>query len=212
MKQLSDAEIEARYGPWSALTPSQIAAALAGYRGDWWVVGGWAIEAFTGVPRDHDDIDVVVLRADLASVRTRLSARFHLWSNQDGTFRFLDPDAGDEAVPDGFFQIWLRQDAFSPWVADLLVHPGEPGTWVNRRQPSMVLPLEQATWVGPDHVRYQNPEGVLLFKAKHLRPKDQADFDVCLPLLSAAQRDWLRTALTQTLPAHPWLRRLGDSG
>jgi len=62
MKQLSDAEFEARYGRWSGLTPSQMAAVFSGYSGDWWVVGGWAIEAFTGVPRKHEDIDVVVLR------------------------------------------------------------------------------------------------------------------------------------------------------
>jgi hypothetical protein len=209
VKQLSDAESEARYGPWSALTPSQMAAAFSGYRGDWWVVGGWAIEAFTGVARNHEDIDVAVLRCDVVAVCTHLERRFHLWSNQEGTFRFLDPDAGEEALPDGFFQIWLRKNAFSPWVADLLVQPGQPGTWVNRRQASMVLPLEEATWVSPDNVRYQNPEGVLLFKATHLRDKDQADFDVSLPMLSATQRSWLRTALTQTLPEHPWIRRLG---
>jgi len=49
MNRLSDAQLDARYGPWSTLTPSEMAGALTGYRGDWWVVGGWAIEAFTGV-------------------------------------------------------------------------------------------------------------------------------------------------------------------
>jgi hypothetical protein len=205
---LSDGELEARYGPWSGLTPSQIATVLAGYRGEWWVVGGWAIEAFTGVPRRHQDVDVVVRRHDLPSLRAHLNRRFHLWLNLEGTLRFIDPEDADSSFPDEFFQIWLRKDAFSPWVADLLVHPGAPGTWVNRRQPSMVLPLDEATWVGPDGVRYQNPEGVLLFKASHLGDEDERDLDVSLPMLSPAQRNWLRTALTQTLPGHPWLDRL----
>ena len=208
VSRLSDGEFEARYGRWSALTPSQTASVLSGYRGDWWVVGGWAIEAFTGVLRKHQDIVVVVLRCDLPTICAQLSRRFHLWLNQEGTFRFIEPDAVDASLPDGFFQLWLRRDAFSPWVADLLVHPGAPGAWVNRRQPSMVLPLEEATWVGPDNVRYQNPEGVLLFKASHRRDRDERDFDLSLPMLSPTQRDWLYTALTQTLPAHPWLDRL----
>ena len=208
MSELSDAEFEARYGPWSAFTPAQMATVLEGFQGDWWVVGGWAIEAFTGVPRRHQDIDVVVLRCDLPSLCAHLGGQFHLWCNEGGTLRFIDPHAADAALPDGFFQIWLREDAFSPWVADLLVHPGAPGTWVNRRQPSMVLPLEEATWVGPDNVRYQNPEGVLLFKAAHVQQRDERDFALTLPLLSAPQRDWLRTALSQTLPGHPWLDRL----
>jgi hypothetical protein len=208
VSELSDAEFEARYGPWSPLTPAQIATVLSGYPGDWWVVGGWAIEAFTGVPRRHQDIDVVVRRCDLPSLRCHLGRQFHLWSNEGGTLRFIDAPAADEALPDGFFQIWVRKDAFSPWVADLLVHPGAPGTWVNRRQPSMVLPLEEATWVGPDNVRYQNPEGVLLFKATHVQDRDERDFALALPLLSASQRDWLRASLSQTLPGHPWLDSL----
>ena len=73
----------------------------------------------------------------------------------------------------------------------------------------MVLPLEEATWVAPDGVRYQSPEGVLLFKARHLQDRDQRDFDVTLPLLSQAQRHWLRTTLAQTDPNHRWLTRLG---
>ena len=31
----------------------------------WWIVGGWAIDAFTGRPREHHDIDVGFFRADL---------------------------------------------------------------------------------------------------------------------------------------------------
>ena len=37
------------YGEWEALDPAGTAAFMAGYPGEWWVVGGWAIEAFTGV-------------------------------------------------------------------------------------------------------------------------------------------------------------------
>ena len=39
----------------------------------------------------------------------------------------------------------------------------------------MSLPLAEATWAR-DGVRYLQPEIVLLFKARHLRDKDRADF------------------------------------
>ena len=35
----------------------------------WWVVGGWAIEAFTGVARRHEDIDLVIWARDLPLLR-----------------------------------------------------------------------------------------------------------------------------------------------
>lgn len=206
--ELSERDFQARYGRWSPWTPAQAAAQLAGFTGQWWVVGGWAIEAFTGRSRPHEDIDIVVLRRDLAELRSHLDRRFHLWANEGGTFRFLDPADADEQCPSGSFQVWLREDACSPWLADFLVGPGEPGTWVNRRMPSMVLAVEEATWVAPDGVRYQNPEGVLLFKAAHARAKDERDFEEALPLLSRGRRRWLRAALVQAHPGHGWIDRL----
>ncbi len=52
------------------------------------------------------------------------------------------------------------------------------------------------------------PEGVLLYKAKACRPKDQADFATCLPHLSTDARAWLSEALEVVYPGHPWLRAL----
>ena len=40
-----------------------------------------------------------------------------------------------------------------------------------------------------DGIPYLAPELVLLFKAKHPRQKDQADFDSYGPLMTLAQRD-----------------------
>ncbi|KAB2594264.1 hypothetical protein [Streptomyces arboris] len=52
------------------------------------------------------------------------------------------------------------------------------------------------------------PELVLLFKAKHRRPKDQADLDATVPYLSPAQRATLTGLLTRVHPGHVWLADL----
>ncbi len=60
------------------------------------------------------------------------------------------------------------------------------------------------------------PEVILFFKAtmyvgtkNHLRPRDEADFVALLPLLSEAQREWLREAVSRVyVGEHPWVGRM----
>jgi hypothetical protein len=59
-----------------------------------------------------------------------------------------------------------------------------------------------------DGVTFLTPEIQLFYKAKGRRPKDEQDFDKALPILPAAQRDWLRNAIELTHGDHPWLDRL----
>jgi len=48
----------------------------------------------------------------------------------------------------------------------------------------------------------------LLFKAKHARPKDQADFDATVAHLTPAQRATLAGLLARAHPGHRWLAHL----
>jgi hypothetical protein len=49
-----------------------VAELFVGYPGTWWVAGGWALQAFTGVERQHGDIDPSVLRSDIQVRRSWL--------------------------------------------------------------------------------------------------------------------------------------------
>jgi hypothetical protein len=49
---------------------------------------------------------------------------------------------------------------------------------------------------------------VLLFKAKHARPTDQADFDGTIPRMTSAQRATLAGLLARVHPGHRWLADL----
>jgi hypothetical protein len=82
-----DVEFYRWYGPWAPLTPPAVEALFAGLEAPWWIVGGWAIEAFTGQPRVHEDIDVGFFRADLPLILERLAPDLCVWSNLSGTLR-----------------------------------------------------------------------------------------------------------------------------
>lgn len=89
-----------------------------------------------------------------------------------------------------------------------LPEPHDGGTWICRRDPSIQPPCQQVIATTPDGIPYLAPQIVLLFKARHHRPKDLADFTGVLPLLNPARRAWLATALACVHPGHPWISEL----
>ncbi|WP_230208322.1 nucleotidyltransferase domain-containing protein [Microlunatus sp. Gsoil 973] len=106
---LTKAEILRIYGPWRARTPADVAAMMTGYPGRWWIAGGWAIEAYTGVSRDHDDIDPSIPRHELPSLRRHLAGRIDLWAADQETLRLLLPeDAENDQLPTTCENVWAR--------------------------------------------------------------------------------------------------------
>lgn len=212
VNDLDKTEFERLYGRWEPHTPEDVATLFDGYPGTWWVAGGWALQAFTGVEREHDDTDASVLRVDLPLLRRHLAGVLHVWSAAAGALRPLLPDeeidaAPDEALPPGCGQVWTRRDAFEPWEYDIMLAPGTADEWVYKRDESIRMPMSEALWVRAQ-IPYLQPQIQLLYKAKGLRAKDQLDFDNTLPHLDESRRTWLAAALEQTLPGHPWIRRL----
>ena len=181
---------------WRAWRPEQAAARLAGVGIDWCVVGGWAIDLWLGrETRAHDDLEIAILRDDFAAIRRHLHA-FDLHSVGDGEVCRLAPH---DAPPADKHQNWVHDCAANAWRMDIMMEPGDAQTWVFRRDPSIRAPRNRMIGAR-DGVRFLKPEGALLYKAKAARPKDEADFAVCLPHLDGTARAWLREALAR---AHP---------
>lgn len=197
------------YGLWEPLSPAEVAALMDGFAGPWWIVGGHAIEAFTGVKRVHEDVDVVIFSRDVAALRRQVGERYHLWSNHGGTFRIIDDEHPEPLHP--LSQIWMRRDAQSPWELDCILNPEADGRWQSRHDDSFVADLDEVTWVDEDGIRYLNPEVALLFKAKHDRVKDGVDLRTAWPLLSEDKRRWLRDRVSERYPDHRWTARLADA-
>jgi hypothetical protein len=195
------------YGSWSPLDPWGVRDLLAGFDRPWWVIGGWSIEACTGIPREHEDVDVSILARDVAALRAHLGDAWQVWNIADGSLRPVIDRWPDVVDPES--QLWLRRDARSPWVLDMPLTRDHAGSWVNKRWPEDVRPIDEATWTADDGIRYLRPEITLLFKARLQRPKDQRDLDVTWPILPAEQQAWLLDAVRRSQPDHPWLDRSG---
>jgi hypothetical protein len=193
------------YGGWDPLTPATTGELMAGFDRPWWVVGGWTIEAFTGVPREHEDMDISMMAEDAEAFRQFLGDRWTPWNVDDSWFRPFDDRFG-EVRPDS--QLWVRRDAVSPWVLDVPLTPGTGGRWTNKRLRDHTEDLGDVTWLAPDGLLHQRPEVTLLFKAAQQRPKDREDARVALPLLDAGQRRWLREAVARLDPDHSWVAAL----
>jgi hypothetical protein len=193
------------YGAWAPLTPREVAGLFEGLPARWWIVGGWAVDAFTGVAREHEDIDVAFFRADLPVVVERLSPELCVWSNLGGTLR---PLRKAEDLLDGARQLWVRPDGDHPWLMDLAMTPHDGDTWISPRDDRVRLPWAEATFVAPDGIRYLRPELVLFMKARVARSKDDADLASILPGLDETARHRLRAWLELVHPGHRWLETL----
>ncbi len=199
MKRCDGPGLDAWRGAW---TPAEVTARLSGLDISWCVVGGWAIDLWLGrQTREHGDLEIAILRPDLARVRAHL-ADFRFYAVGDGEVIALDEPSPDK------HQTWIEDPRTQLWCVDVMLELGDAETWIYRRDPTIRRARSLMIGRTADGIPYLQPEGMLLFKAKAVRPKDEADFAVAAPLLSREAKAWLRDALAHAHPGHPWLAAL----
>lgn len=172
----------------------------------WWVAGGFAIELAVGHRfRDHDDIDVLLLRRDHLAVQQVL-AGWEWWAaDPPGQLRPWDPG---EVLPAHVHDIWCRPGPDDPWRIQIMLDESDGGEWVARRDARIRRPIEALGVTSASGITYLAPEVQLFYKAKRRRPKDEVDFTAMLPVLTTDQRRWLVDAITLVHGPHPWTARL----
>lgn len=205
MDELDQEQFERIYGPVAPLALTEVAALFDGAPFRWWICGGWSLELDPAPRRHHEDVEVGICRNELPPVHDWL-ADYHLWDIHAGALTFMKPG---HQLPDDHEQLWLRRDASSPWLIDLMLTPVEGETWFYKRDRRLSRPYDEAITIGSDGIPRQRPEIGLLFKARRRFPRDEEDFAAVVPALSAADRQWLRDAIALTEPAdNPWLEKL----
>lgn len=194
------------YGAWESLTPAGFAAEMVGFDRPWWVIGGWAVEAATGLRREHEDLDVSLLVCDVPAFVSFMAGRWHVWNNVGGVLHPLGGRDGRwPTVDEPASQLWLRRHAAAPWVVDIPLTPDHDGRWAHKLRPHETAEVAEVTWRADDGLRYLRPEYVMLHKARQSRAKDLLDLRAVLPVLAPDRRAWLRAAVADLDPAHPWL-------
>ncbi|MFI7322755.1 nucleotidyltransferase domain-containing protein [Streptomyces venezuelae] len=206
--ELSAAELEALDARWSSCwTPAEVAERLAGVSAPWCVAAGWALDLFRGTQtREHGDIEIAVPAAEFPKIRGRFPGYVF---DAVGSGRIWE-----KATPDvlaATHQTWLRDPSTGGYLLDVFREPHDGMTWICRRDETIRLPYSKIVHHTPSGIPYLAPELVLLFKAKHARPKDQDDFNATLPHMSSAQRTALADFLTRVHPGHRWLENLSST-
>jgi len=154
------------------------------------------------VTRAHEDIEIAVPSRTFPVICQALSE-----------LDFVVVGAGqswplDSPAYDVMHQTWGRDRSTGLYRLDVLREPHVGATWIYRRDPRIRRPYSTVIRRSVEGIPFMTPEIVLLFKAKHMREKDQQDFVATLPLLGASARAWLVNALQRIHPRHPWLAEL----
>jgi hypothetical protein len=172
----------------------------------WGVAGGYAVELFLGITiRDHSDTDILVCRDEQLRAQHWLSDWQLFASDPPGTLR---PWRAGEYLPYGIHDIWGHRCHIESWQLQIMLAEVEGKHWYMRRNPQ-VRGLRDDLIVSYHGVPCLRIEVQLLFKARSNRAKDTADFQACLPHLTAEAKSWLREQMQQVVPAdHPWLNHL----
>jgi hypothetical protein len=198
---------EADVDTWESWHPSVAAERLRGITVPWRVVGGWALDLFRGEQtREHGDLEIAVPQGGFDEIRGRLDDLDFFVPCGQGRLVALD-GAGDH-----FFashQTWARDPETEKWRIDVMRDPHDGETWIFRRDRHLRLPYDAIINHTSDGIPFEPPELTLLFKAKHSREKDEADFSSTVPLLDKRARAWLRDALINLYgPDFPWVAGL----
>src|ERR1700733_6380598 len=171
----------------------------------WWVAGGWALDLFVGTQtREHEDLDVGVLRRDSMQLLDALSS-WEFFEAKDGVLSRLHVGAAPNADVNS---LWCRPNGADLWTIEVLLDASDLDYWIFRRNTEIRRPLIEVIRRNSDGVPYLAPEVQLLYKARSMRPKDKADFERVAPRLESAARTWLRESLLKTYPGHAWTAAL----
>lgn len=177
---------------------------LTGIAAPWCVAAGWALDLFRGTrTRDHGDIEIAVPAAHFPEIRDRFPG-YVFDSVSSGR---IWEDASPEVLA-ATHQTWLRDPATGAYFLDVFREPHDGQTWICRHDETIRFPYREIIRHTQDGIPYLMPELVLLFKAKHARPKDEADFEGTISHLSADQRRTLTELIAHTYPGHRWLAEL----
>ena len=201
-------DIEIPFTSWEAITVDQVLLLFTHAPFAWGLAGGHAIEQFLGKAiREHADIDIVVFRDEQLLLQRWLAGWRLYAADPPGCLR---PWEENEYLPFGIHDIWGHQLGAQAWQLQIMLNEVEGSEWFSRHDPH-VRGLRSDLFVPYQSIPCVRVEVQLLYKARHILPKDEQDFQACLPLLSTEAKQWLRDSIRILYPdGNPWLKFLAE--
>src|SRR5437879_12647422 len=134
------------------------------------MAGGWGIElCLRRETREHDDIDLAILRKDQAELRTHLAARAFEKVVDGQRLPWLDGEWLDLPVHE------VHATSETRARIEFLFNESSGVMWRFRRNPAITRRLDRIGMRTSAGVPFLVPEIVLLFKTKAFGPKDVRD-------------------------------------
>ncbi|MFG5119961.1 nucleotidyltransferase domain-containing protein [Methylorubrum sp. POS3] len=193
---------------WAAWSPRELGQRLRNAIHPWYIAGGWALDIWHGrQTREHEDLEFVVMRNDANYFRVTFN-ELDFFTVHSGAVEYLPPSA---KLPSDVWQLWGADMRQGCWRVDMMMESGTPDRWIYKRNRMIQTARSDAVRVSEAGIPYLSPIQVLLFKAKYCREKDQKDFDLSLPKLSAEERQQLTIWLDDMHPGHTWITKLQRS-
>jgi hypothetical protein len=193
---------------WTPLSVDAVVEVMRGAGFLWCLAGGHAIERVVGRGyRQHEDIDVVVLRSQLS----RVQEWFHDWhlaaADTQGCLRAWE---SGEKLPWRIHDMWGHRREAPGWELQLMIQEDDAQSWYFRRDDRVYGDIADLVTI-VDGVPCLRMDLQLLYKSKSARLRDEADFQHLLPHLSDAERQTLAEWLRLTSPnGHLWIEALED--
>jgi hypothetical protein len=198
--------VEIPHEKWQSLSVAEVVELFRDAPFAWCLAGGYAIEKFLSYKiRAHGDIDITVFRDEQLHVQNWLTGWQLYAADPPGTLR---PWRKDEYLSVGIHDIWGHQIGVDAWQMQIMITEVDGTEWVSRRDDRIRGQRADLITIY-DGVPCLRPEIQLLYKVRNPRLKDEQDFHACLPVLSAAAKNWLKQHLTRIYPdGHRWLTDL----
>ncbi len=180
---------------------------MRGYLRSWYIAGGWAIDLYLNrKTREHEDIEVAILRQDQRELRSHL-AGWQLnkaFPGRKGLRRWEEGEWLEHPV----HEVHAFRKGWEPSSLEILLNDAAEDVWRYRRNPAVTRRLADMGGTSQLGIPILRPEIVLLYKAKVPRAKDEDDLHSVLEVLEHDARGWLRDAIGICHPGHPWLSEL----
>jgi hypothetical protein len=186
----------------------RVSEIMSEFSGDWFLCGGWAVDAWLGrQTRDHVDVDLTVFAEDRQAIDDHLKSWPRSGWGDDG--KPIEPWGGGGWHGDPQHFHFVPDEG---WEYEVMLNDRDAGTWIMNRDPFLALPISQYVTELPVGLPCLVPELLLLYKSRTFieegpkkRAKDVPDVQLLYPTLSKAKQEWLRESIALLNPGHPWL-------